>query len=323
MSESAATRLPGFRIRSAAPEDVPTVLGFIRDLAAYERLAHEVSADEPTLGEALFGARRAAEALIGELDGEPVAFAVFFHNFSTFVGKPGLYLEDLFVRPEQRGLGIGTLMLERLAAIARERGCARFEWWVLDWNTSAIDFYRALGAVAMDEWTVFRVTGAALDKLATAGEAPVAEAGDGVRRATAADLPALAPLFDAYRGFYGQASDVQACLAFLAERMTRHESLLYGAWRGGEAVGLMQLYPTFSSIQLRRAWILNDLFVSESARGQGVAASLLDEAHALARATGAAYLTLLTGKANLAAQQLYERHGWRREDEFLQYDKAP
>jgi GNAT superfamily N-acetyltransferase len=317
------TRIPGFTIRIATPADVPTVLGFIRDLAVYEKLLHEVTADEATLGAALFGARQSAEALIGELDGEPVAFAVFFHNFSTFVGKPGLYLEDLFVQPEQRGKGLGKVMLEHLAAIAKQRGCARFEWWVLDWNTSAIEFYQALGAVAMDEWTVFRVTGAALDKLATGGGSAPAHGGDGVRRATPADLDALAPLFDAYRGFYGRPSDVQACRAFLGERLTRHESVIYGAWAGGRLVGFMQLYPTFSSLELKPAWNLNDLFVSEAARGRGTATRLLEAAHALARVTGAAYLTLQTGRGNTSAQGLYARQGWTQDDDFLHYHKAP
>ena len=160
----------GFRIRRATPGDVALVLRFIRELAEYEHLAHEVVADEATLRESLFGAQAGAEALIGELDGEPAAFAVFFHNFSTFLGRRGLYLEDLFVRPAQRGKGLGRALLAELARIAQERGCPRFEWAVLDWNATAIGFYEALGARANADWTVYRLSGAPL--LALAAEAP-------------------------------------------------------------------------------------------------------------------------------------------------------
>ena len=121
---------------------------------------------EEILRQSLFGSRRAAEVLLGYSSDQPVAFAVFFHNFSTFLGRPGLYLEDLFVIPEMRGKGFGKAMLVELARIARERNCGRFEWSVLDWNKPAIDFYKALGAVPMDEWTIFRVTGEALKRLA-------------------------------------------------------------------------------------------------------------------------------------------------------------
>ena len=156
-------------IRSAAPADLSLIAQFIRDLADYEKLAHEVRFDEATLGAKLFGARPYAEVVIGELDGEPQGFALFFHNFSTFEGKPGIYLEDLFVRPEARGSGLGKALLKRLAALAVERDCARLEWSVLDWNEPAIRFYKSLGAKAMDEWTVYRADGAALIDLARGG----------------------------------------------------------------------------------------------------------------------------------------------------------
>ncbi|HXG59339.1 MAG TPA: GNAT family N-acetyltransferase [Thermoanaerobaculia bacterium] len=155
-----------FAIRSATESDVSLILEFIRKLAAYEKLAHEVVATEDSLRATLFGQPRFAEVLIGEEDGTPVAFALFFHNYSTFLGRPGLYLEDLFVEPHARGKGYGKALLARLAAIAKERNCGRFEWWVLDWNEPSIAFYESLGAVPMDEWTVFRVTGDALDRLA-------------------------------------------------------------------------------------------------------------------------------------------------------------
>jgi GNAT superfamily N-acetyltransferase len=159
-----------FRIRSATVADVPRVLAFIKELAEYERLSHEVVADEATLRAALFGPGANAEALLGELvDGtrvEPIAFAVFFHNFSTFLGRKGLYLEDLFVRPAHRGGGFGKAMLAHLARLAVARGCGRFEWAVLDWNQPAIRFYEALGARPNADWTVYRLDGAALARLA-------------------------------------------------------------------------------------------------------------------------------------------------------------
>ncbi len=152
-------------IRSAAPADLPLIAQLIRDLAEYERLAHEVRFDEAVLGQKLFGARPYAEVLIGELDGTPQGFALFFHNFSTFEGRPGIYLEDLFVRPEARGSGLGKALLAELAALAIERDCARLEWSVLDWNEPAIGFYRKLGARLMDEWTVMRLDGGNLAQL--------------------------------------------------------------------------------------------------------------------------------------------------------------
>jgi GNAT superfamily N-acetyltransferase len=154
-------------IRPATSADLPLIAQFIRDLADYEKLAHEVRFDEAVMGEKLFGTRPYAEVIIGEIDGAPQGFALFFHNFSTFEGKPGVYLEDLFVRPAARGSGLGKALLSRLAAIAVERDCARLEWSVLDWNEPAIGFYKKLGARLMDEWTVMRVDGEALTGLAT------------------------------------------------------------------------------------------------------------------------------------------------------------
>jgi GNAT superfamily N-acetyltransferase len=154
------------RIRSAASADVPTVLRFVRELAEYEREPDAVEATEQGLALALFGEHPAAEAVLAEQDGEPVGFAIFFHNFSTWTGRRGLYLEDLYVTPDARGSGAGKALLAHLAGLALDRGCARFEWAVLDWNEPAIGFYRAIGAVAMDEWTVQRVTGEALRRLA-------------------------------------------------------------------------------------------------------------------------------------------------------------
>lgn len=155
-----------FHIELATERDVPVILQLIKGLAEYEKLAHEVVATEKGLRESLFGARRVAEVLIGYADGEAVGFAVFFHNYSTFLGRPGIYLEDLFVLPEWRRRGLGTRLLRRIAQTAVERGCGRLEWSVLDWNEPAIKFYKRLGARAMDEWTVYRVTGNVLKNLA-------------------------------------------------------------------------------------------------------------------------------------------------------------
>lgn len=154
-------------IRDARFEDIDTILAFIRALADYERLAHAVKADRDMLARHLFGPRPMAEALIAEHEGAAVGFALFFHNFSTFEARPGIYLEDLFVLPQARGLGAGKALLARLASLALERDCARLEWSVLDWNAPAIAFYRALGAQPMDEWTVQRVDGDALVALSS------------------------------------------------------------------------------------------------------------------------------------------------------------
>ena len=161
-------------IRPAVEADVPLVLALIRELAEYEKLAHEVVADEAVLRSSLFGPRPYAEAIIAETPAEEGApavlgFALWFHNFSTFLGRPGLYLEDLYVRPQARGRGTGRALLARLARIALDRGCGRLEWWVLDWNETAIGFYRRIGATPMDDWTVYRVTGDALSSLAEGG----------------------------------------------------------------------------------------------------------------------------------------------------------
>ena len=155
-----------FAIRSASESDVQLILQFIRDLAEYERLAHKVVATEEQLRASLFGSPRFAEVIIGEEDGVAVGFALFFHNYSTFLAQPGVYLEDLFVKPEARGRGYGKALLARLAQLARERGCGRVEWAVLDWNEPSIQFYRAIGAVSLDDWMTMRLTGDALNALA-------------------------------------------------------------------------------------------------------------------------------------------------------------
>lgn len=158
-------------IRAAGRSDVALILAFIRELAAYEKLSEEVVATEDTLAATLFGSHPAAEVLIAEVDGRPAGFALFYSNYSTFLGRQGIYLEDLFVRPEARGRGVGRALLSRLGAIARERGCGRLEWAVLDWNETAVRFYEKLGATAQTDWTTYRLTGESLARLAGDGSA--------------------------------------------------------------------------------------------------------------------------------------------------------
>jgi GNAT superfamily N-acetyltransferase len=157
------------RIDSASERDVPLILRFIRDLAEYEKLSHLVIATEENIREHVFGPNRVAEVLLASWDSQPVGFALFFRNFSTFLGQTGIYLEDLFVEPAHRGKGIGKALLIRLAKIAVERGYGRLEWSVLNWNTPSIEFYRSLGAVPMDEWTIYQLAGDALSRLALIG----------------------------------------------------------------------------------------------------------------------------------------------------------
>ena len=160
------TAAGNFQIRPSTAHDAALILGFIRELAEYERLAHEVTATEQDIQAQLFGPKPKAECVIAQLDGKPIGFALYFHNFSTFVGKPGLYLEDLYVKPEFRGRGYGRRLLSYLARLAMARGCGRFEWAVLDWNAPAIRFYEGLGAKMMQSWRINRLSGSALQELA-------------------------------------------------------------------------------------------------------------------------------------------------------------
>lgn len=158
------TKISEFKLRFAEEKDISIILYLIKELAVYENMLDQVTATEEILMNSLFK-RKAAEVVIGEYRGEAVCFALYFHNFSTFLGKPGIYLEDLFVKPEMRGKGFGEVLLSFLAKMAIERGCGRFEWSCLDWNEPSIKFYKKMGAVPMDEWTVYRVTGEKLKKL--------------------------------------------------------------------------------------------------------------------------------------------------------------
>ena len=157
---------PPATLRSATPSDVGLILGFIRELAAYEKLDHQVVATESLLAGHLFGSRPAAEVVVAEVDGRAVGFALFFHNFSTFLGRPGLFLEDLYVQPQARGSGIGKALLQHLASLAVARGCGRMDWNVLDWNEPAIGFYKKLGAEVLPDWRTCRLTGESLKALA-------------------------------------------------------------------------------------------------------------------------------------------------------------
>lgn len=159
------TKIQGLKLRFAKEEDAGLILDFIKELADYEKLLSEVVATEEILYDSLF-VRKAAEVIIAEYNNKPVGFALFFHNFSTFLGRPGIYLEDLYITPDMRGNGFGKTMLAYLAKLAIERNCGRFEWWCIDWNEPSINFYKSLGAVPMDEWTVYRVHNEALIKLA-------------------------------------------------------------------------------------------------------------------------------------------------------------
>ena len=174
---SSGPAAPALRLRPAVRTDVPLILRFIRALAEYEKLLDDVVATEAALEEHLFGPQPRSEVLLAEWDGVSAGFALYFHNFSTFLCRPGIYLEDVFVHPEFRGRGIGKALLLELARIARQRGCGRFEWAVLNWNTPSIRFYESLGAAAMDEWRLMRVTGAALERLADQGDAAAASRG--------------------------------------------------------------------------------------------------------------------------------------------------
>jgi len=161
-----ATSVPDFTIRSATVDDCALILDFIQELADYEKLSHEVVATVATLAETLFGEKAYAEVTIGEYQGEAVGYSLFFHNFSTFTGRPGIYLEDIYVKPEMRGKGCGKLMLAYIAKLAVDRNCTRVEWSVLDWNETSIQFYRSIGAAPMDGWTVQRLDGSELTDFA-------------------------------------------------------------------------------------------------------------------------------------------------------------
>ena len=165
MDRPIRTKIIGLTLRFATVDDVPVILELIKELADYEKLSHEVMATEEMLKKSLFGERPVAEVIIADYLTKPVGFSLFFHNFSTFLGRPGIYIEDIYIKPEHRGMGIGKTILSYIATLAVERDCGRLEWCVLDWNTTTLNFYNGLGARALDEWTVCRITGDTLSKL--------------------------------------------------------------------------------------------------------------------------------------------------------------
>ncbi|HWZ64026.1 MAG TPA: aminoglycoside 6'-N-acetyltransferase [Steroidobacteraceae bacterium] len=296
-------------IRGATAADVPTVLSFIRELAVYERLGHEVLATEVDLHAALFGSRAYAEVALACLQGEPVGFALFFHNFSTLLGKPGIYLEDLYVRPQARGLGAGKRLLAYLAKTARERGCVRLEWTVLDWNEPSIAFYRGLGAVANSEWTTYRMQGEALRRLAD--ECPsdnstvarrwrgrlIAPRGSGDRDWLALRL-ALWP-----------DEEPAAELAAMAEDLRRDFHVRLAVDDAGAAVGFVEGSMRTDYVNGTRSSpvaFLEGLYVVPEFRHLGVARALVESVAEWARSAGCAELasdSLLDNRSGHAAHR--------------------
>ena len=267
-------------IRRATPADVSLILTFIRELATYEKLAHEVVAREEDFHEALFGAHPVVEAVIASLAGEPVGYALFFANFSTFLGKPGLYLEDLYVRPEARGHGAGRALLEHLAQIAVERNWGRFEWAVLDWNAPAIAFYERMGATVMPDWRLCRITGEPLARLGRAAEPR--------------DLAPIVRLI----GRLAEFEHLEHLMQATPEKLGPHlfgprpvaEALV--AERGSEVVAFALFFTNFSTFLAQPGLYLEDLFVRPSHRGRGIGEALL------------------TRLARLAVERDYGRFEW-------------
>ena len=299
------TTTPRTHVRFATRDDVPVIVSLIREAADHEGHAHLATATPQRLEAELFGPGSACECLIGEQDGETVAFALFFHNFSTFLCRKGLYLEDLFVRPAARGLGMGKLLLQRLARIAVERGCGRFEWGVLEWNVDAQAFYRRMGATMLPDWRVCRVTGDALQALgADSGSA-------GVRAATRADVPVIVALI--------RELAVYEKLEHLATATpARLEAELFGdkptcecliGERDGEAIGFALFFHNFSTYLCRKGLYLEDLFVRPEARGTGMGKRLLQRLAQIAveRECGRFEWSVLDW--NVDAQAFYRRMG--------------
>jgi GNAT superfamily N-acetyltransferase len=290
---SAASASPAIAVRSATAADVPEVRSFIRELAVYEHLEHEVVATDADVHAALFGPRPYAEVALGCLDGTPVGFALYFHNFSTFVGKPGIYLEDLFVRPEARGLGVGKRLFTWLARTALERGCARLDWAVLDWNAPSIGFYRSLGAVAQDEWTTYRLDGAALARLA--GEDPGPAPAAGGRWSGRQITPRSADDRDwlALRRALWPGDQEAAELAAMAEDLARGFHVRLALAEDGAAIG-------FVEGSLRRDYVngtssspvafLEGLYVVPQQRRRGIARALVESVAQWARRAGCSEL---------------------------------
>ena len=299
------TTTPRASVRFATREDVPVIVSLIREAAEFEGHAHLATATTERLEAELFGGKSACECLIGEHDGQTVGFAIFFHNFSTFLCRKGLYLEDLFVRPAARGLGLGKLLLQRLARIAAERGCGRFEWGVLEWNVDAQAFYRRMGATVLPDWRVCRVTG---DALTTLGSGP---ANANVRAATRADAAVIVELI--------RELAVYEKLEHLATATpARLEAELFGdkptcecliGERDGEPIGFALFFHNFSTYLCRKGLYLEDLFVRPAARGTGMGKLLLQRLAQVAveRECGRFEWSVLDW--NVDAQAFYQRMG--------------
>jgi GNAT superfamily N-acetyltransferase len=298
---------PHATIRFATRADVPVIVSLIRELADYEQHAHLAAATPEQLAVELFGDRPACECLIGEHEGAPVAFALFFHNFSTFLCRKGLYLEDLFVRPAARGTGMGKALLERLAHIAVERACGRFEWGVLSWNVDAQAFYQRMGATLLPDWRVCRVTGDALQTLGAAAAASSAS----VRMATRDDVAVVVELIRdlaVYERLEHLATATPETLAIelFGDRPTCE--CLIGE-QHGEPVGFALYFHNFSTFQCRKGLYLEDLFVRPAARGTGMGKLLLQHLARIAveRECGRFEWSVLDW--NVDAQAFYQRMG--------------
>ena len=299
------TTLPRATVRFATREDVPVIVSLIREAAEHEGRAQLAVATPERLEAELFGDQSACECLIGEHDGETVAFAIFFHNFSTFLCRKGLYLEDLFVRPAARGTGMGRLLLQRLARIAVDRRCGRFEWGVLDWNVGAQAFYKRMGATVMDNWRVCRVTGDALTTLGSG--APHAN----VRAATRADVGVIVELI--------RELAVYEHLEHLATATpARLEAELFGdkpacecliGERDGEPIGFALWFHNFSTYLCRKGLYLEDLFVRPTARGTGMGKLLLQRLAQIAVERGCGRFEWSVLDWNVDAQAFYQRMG--------------
>ena len=305
------TPQPHARIRFATREDVPVIVALIREAAEFEGHAHLATATPERLAAELFGDGSACECLIGEHGGEPVGFAIFFHNFSTFLCRKGLYLEDLFVRPAARGTGMGKALLQRLARIAVERECGRFEWGVLAWNVDAQAFYQRMGATILPDWRVCRVTG---DSLQTLG-APATPAADGsparTRLATRADVPVIVELIRdlaVYEHLEHLATATPARLEveLFGDRPTCE--CIIGE-HDGAPVGFALFFHNFSTYLCRKGLYLEDLFVRPTARGTGMGKRLLQALAQVAVERGCGRFEWSVLDWNVDAQGFYERMG--------------
>ncbi len=292
-------------IRFATRQDVPVIVALIRDLAAYEDHAHLATATPERLALELFGDKPTCECLIGEQDGMPVGFALFFHNFSTFLCRQGLYLEDLFVRPSARGTGLGKALLQRLAQIAVERDCGRFEWGVLSWNVDAQAFYQRMGATMLPDWRICRVTGDALQALG-AGTASA-----NVRVATLADVGVVVELIRDLAVYeqlehLATATPARLDVALFGDKPACE--CLIGE-QDGEPVGFALYFHNFSTFLCRKGLYLEDLFVRPTARGTGMGKLLLQQLARIAVERDCGRFEWSVLDWNVDAQAFYQRMG--------------